>query len=109
MKTRASRAKVKWRDPESNRGHHDFQKAVRTRGRVPICRTFSGKRCERCAIRLQGFLADSGTGRDRRCQLSATTEVWMRVSDALALDLQRKTRLPQPTMRLDATEVAPAQ
>jgi hypothetical protein len=33
----------------------------------------------------------------------------MRVSDALALDLQRKTRLPQPTMRLDATEVAPAQ
>ena len=29
---RPEQGKQEWRDPESNRGHHDFQKALRIRG-----------------------------------------------------------------------------
>ncbi len=35
-------ADTRWRDRDSNPGHHDFQKAPKTRSRVRICRTSTG-------------------------------------------------------------------
>jgi hypothetical protein len=32
----------KWRDADSNRGHHDFQKARKARSKGPICKTSTG-------------------------------------------------------------------
>jgi hypothetical protein len=51
----AAPAAPRWRDPDSNRGHHDFQKARKTRLTVPICRTSTGRGSDRSVITLQGW------------------------------------------------------
>jgi hypothetical protein len=66
------REKMRWRDSESNREHHDFQAAARILGLVPICRTSSASGSQLDAIRLQGFLVVPGTGQIRRGQLART-------------------------------------
>jgi hypothetical protein len=53
VRTRWSRQFVEWRDPDSNRGHHDFQAPGTSRQKVLVCRRFAERRC---GLDAGGFL-----------------------------------------------------
>jgi hypothetical protein len=47
---------AKWRDPDSNRGHHDFQLSASGREKLSICRPFAGRYTPSLPLVAWGFL-----------------------------------------------------
>jgi hypothetical protein len=57
---------AEWRDPDSNRGHHDFQRTPKTRTKIAICRDSASKQSALDAVGFLGILVALGHGAPAR-------------------------------------------